>query len=63
MKNIGDLERSIRFGIGGALIVSGFWVSGNLRYVLWVLSLLPLLTAAYRFCPLWAFLRINTLPK
>lgn len=57
--NVGSTERIIRIIVGLALLSLWFVLSGNLRY-LSLIGLIPLLTAAVRWCPLWAMFRVNT---
>lgn len=57
--NVGSTERIIRIIVGLALLSLWFVLSGNLRY-LSLIGLIPLLTAAVRWCPLWAMFRIDT---
>jgi len=63
MNNVGNLDRTIRLSAFAALIVAGFFLSGTTRVILWVVSLLPLLTGVFRFCPLWVPFHINTYKK
>jgi Inner membrane protein YgaP-like, transmembrane domain len=63
MKNVGGVDQVIRFVAAGALILAGFSFKGGVRYGLWVVSLVPLLTAAFHFCPLWAAFKVNTYKK
>lgn len=57
--NVGSTERIIRIIVGLALLSLWFVLTGNLRY-LSLIGLIPLLTAAVRWCPLWAMFRIDT---
>ncbi len=63
MKNVGNIERAVRYGIAAALVIAGIFAGGTARYVLWVISLAPILTATFRFCPLWLPFKINTFKK
>ena len=63
MKNVGTLDKMIRFGVADNLFIAGFMSEGTTRIVLWVISAVPLVTAAINFCPLWAALKINTTSK
>ena len=57
--NIGDTERIIRVIIGLALLSLLFILEGNASY--WgLLGLIPLATAAIKWCPLSALFGINT---
>ena len=60
MKNVGNIDRIVRFAAAVLLIAAGFFSGGNLRYGLWIFSLLPLTTGYFRFCPLWVPFKINT---
>jgi hypothetical protein len=61
MKNVGNADRTIRFIAAGILIVAGIFSSGVTRFVLWGVSLAPILTGIFRFCPVWIPFKINTL--
>lgn len=63
MKNVGSTDKVIRLVIFAVLVVSGFLTAGTLRYILWAVSLVPLITALVNFCPVWAALKINTAHK
>ncbi|MDP1708295.1 MAG: DUF2892 domain-containing protein [Gammaproteobacteria bacterium] len=59
--NIGNTERLIRIILGLALLSLLFILEGNASY--WgLLGLIPLATAAVRWCPAWKLLGINTCP-
>ncbi len=59
--NIGNTERVIRIILGLALLSLLFILEGNASY--WgLLGLIPLATAAVRWCPVWKLLGINTCP-
>ncbi len=60
MKNVGTVDRLIRFGAAVVLIVAGFFSGGVTRYVLWGISLVPVLAATFQVCPLWMAFKINT---
>ena len=60
MKNVGNIDRLVRYIAAVILIVVGFFSVGVTRYVLWVFSIIPILTATFRFCPLWVPFQINT---
>ncbi len=63
MKNVGSIDRVIRYVIAATLIVAGFFSEGTARYVLWGISLVPILTATFQFCPVWVPFKINTYQK
>ena len=62
--NIGTLDRAVRFAIGLALIAYaipiGFAPTGW-NWIGWI-GVIPLLTAAFGFCPLYAMLGMSTCP-
>ncbi len=60
--NEGPVDRIIRSIIGIVLIVGGFFVSGILSIILWVLGGISLLTGITGFCGLYVLLGINTCP-
>ena len=63
MKNVGTIDRAVRLIVFAILVVAGIFTEGVTRYVLWAVSLVPLVTALINFCPLWAVLKINTYKK
>ena len=63
MKNVGNIDRAVRYVIAVSLIVAGIFSDGTARYVLWAISLVPILTATFRFCPVWVPFHINTYKK
>lgn len=60
--NEGPLDRVIRIVLGIILITSGFFVSGILSIILWVIGAILLLTGITGFCGLYLLLGINTCP-
>lgn len=68
MVNIGSADRTIRFIVGVALLVAPFipplagmlagW--GALKFVVALIGLVLVATAAMRFCPLYTFFGIRT---
>lgn len=59
VKNVGSLDRVIRFVLALVLFSLFFFLEGNARY--WALTgLIPLVTGALNFCPIWAACKINT---
>jgi hypothetical protein len=62
MKNIGETDRIIRIIIALALFSLFFLIKGNLRW-LGLIGLVPLGTAIFGFCPLYAILHISTRRK
>jgi len=59
MKNVGKIDKIIRYIIGIALLSLLFLINSNLRF-LGLIGLVPILTAAFGFCPLYALFGINT---
>ncbi len=59
--NIGNTERVIRAIIGVALLSLLFVLEGNMRY-LGLIGVVPLVTVAVSWCPIWKLLGINTCP-
>ncbi|MCJ7690647.1 MAG: DUF2892 domain-containing protein [Clostridiaceae bacterium] len=61
MKNVGSIDKVIRYIIGVALLSLLFTVPGNLKF--WgLIGLVPILTAAFSFCPLYTIFGIKTCP-
>jgi len=59
--NVGTTERIIRFVVALGLMAWAFLgLEGTPRYIVFGLAFVPLLTALFRFCPLWVALGINT---
>ena len=61
MKNIGSTDKVIRYIIGVALLSLLFIIPGNLKF-LGLIGLVPILTAAFSFCPIYAIMGIKTCP-
>lgn len=61
MKNVGSADKIIRYIIGVALLSLLFIIPGNLKFV-GLIGLVPILTAAFSFCPLYAMFGIKTCP-
>lgn len=57
--NVGGLDRILRIVVGLLLVVLA--ASGKIGWWGW-LGLVPLLTGALRFCPLYSLLGLNTCP-
>lgn len=57
--NVGSADRAVRALVGVALLGLLFLLEGNARFV-GLAGLVPLLTAAAGFCPLYALLGIRT---
>lgn len=60
MKNIGKSDRNIRLVLFAVLLVAGVLQEGPLRWVLWGLGLVMVVTATAGFCPIWAVCKVNT---
>jgi hypothetical protein len=59
MRNVGSIDRMVRVVLGLALLSLWFVLSGPVRYVALV-GLVPLLTAAIGFCPLYTLIGLKT---
>ena len=61
-KNVGNIERVIRIIGGLGLLSLIYFLEGNARW--WgLIGLVPILTAAFGYCPPYAWLGISTMPK
>jgi hypothetical protein len=60
--NVGNLDRTIRWLIGVALILLGVFgvLNGTLAIVGYIGAAIALLTGTIRYCPLWGVCKINT---
>lgn len=61
IKNVGNLDKIIRIVLGLALLSLLFVLEGTAKY-LGLIGLIPLLTAFFGFCPLYALFGIKTCP-
>ncbi|MFO7264423.1 MAG: DUF2892 domain-containing protein [Bacillota bacterium] len=61
-RNVGTADRWIRVVVGLALLSMLLFVEGNLKW-LGLIGLIPLLTAAVKWCPLYTLFGIRTCPK
>lgn len=60
--NIGNTDRVLRVILGVALLSMFFVAESSLRW--WgLVGIVPLVTAALGFCPLYAVLGVNTCPR
>lgn len=59
MKNIGSIDKVVRYIVGLALLSLLFLEKGNLKY-LGLIGLVPILTATISICPLYSILGIKT---
>lgn len=58
-KNVGNIDKIVRFILAIGLFASYFFLEGNLKYIAFA-GLIPLLTGFISFCPLYKILGINT---
>lgn len=59
--NVGGMDRILRIVVGVGILSLFFVLEGNARF--WgLVGLVPLLTGAMNFCPLYTMLGINTCP-
>ncbi len=58
-KNVGCIDRMMRFIIGAVLLGLFFTLEGSARY-LGLFGIIAILTALMNFCPLYSVLGINT---
>jgi Protein of unknown function (DUF2892) len=59
--NVGSIDRAVRIVAGLALLSLVFLLNGSARW-LGLIGVVPLLTASFRFCPLYTVLGISTCP-
>jgi hypothetical protein len=59
--NVGIVDRTIRIIFGLGILALFFILEGNARY-LGLIGIVPLLTAAFRSCPLYSILGMSTCP-
>ena len=59
--NIGDTERVLRIVVGLLLLAGALLAEGGARW-LGLVGIVPLLTAAFGYCPLYALFGFNTCP-
>ena len=59
MKNVGSTDKIIRYIIGVALLSLLFIIHGTLKF-LGLIGLVPILTAAFSFCPIYSIFGIKT---
>ena len=64
MRNVGGLDRSLRWMAAIALLAIAFFVdfAGVWRMIALVLGTTTLFTALFRYCPINAALGVNTAP-
>jgi hypothetical protein len=59
--NVGVVDRGVRVVIGLALLSLLFLLHGDARW-LGLIGVVPLTTAAFRFCPLYRLAGLSTCP-
>jgi hypothetical protein len=59
MVNVGALDMLLRFLLAMALFSLGTLLNGDLRW-LGLLGFLPLLSAIFRYCPIYAMLHVRS---
>ena len=59
-KNMGQTDRTIRAVLGAVMIIAWFMVSGSFAWLLLVVGLVLLATAAMGSCPPYTLLGIST---
>lgn len=69
MANVGGIDRVLRFVVGAGLAVVGLKPdlvgmasSGAMHWILFAVGLVMIGTAAFRFCPAYTLLGMNTCP-
>lgn len=66
MVNVGSLDRTLRFIVGGLLLVAPFLLAdvfaplGVWRFVIAAMGAVMLATAVFRFCPAYTLFGIRT---
>ena len=63
MKNENGLDRVLRFMVAIILVALGFYVTGILSVVAYILVIVMFVTAVSGFCPLYKVFGINTNKK
>ena len=59
--NVGSVDRGLRVVVGLALLSLLFVLNGDARW-LGLIGVVPLTTAAFRFCPLYRLAGLSTCP-
>ncbi len=59
-KNIGNLDRIIRFIVGAALVIAYFVMDNASPWLL--IGIIPLVTSLMSSCPAYTLLGLNTCP-
>jgi uncharacterized membrane protein len=63
IKNENSVDRIIRVVIGLILLVAGYYTSGVLSIVLYILGAVALVTGATGFCGLYKLFNLSTIKK
>lgn len=58
-QNVGTVDRVIRIIVGIILLLLLVVLDGSIRYI-GLIGIVPILTAIFKFCPLYTIFRINT---
>ncbi len=58
--NIGKSDKIMRIVVGSILIGAGFFLSGTMSIVLWVIGAVALITGIIGSCPMYSLIKINT---
>lgn len=61
-RNVGPMDRALRVLVAFGLFALFFVLDGPMRYI-GLVGLVPLLTAAAGFCPLYRLIGVNTCPR
>ncbi|OEF99719.1 hypothetical protein BHF71_07785 [Vulcanibacillus modesticaldus] len=59
-KNVGNIDRWIRFAIG-IILLSLLFTDLSFKNIGWV-GLIPIFTALFKYCPLYSLFGISTCP-
>ncbi|AFL90218.1 Protein of unknown function (DUF2892) [Terriglobus roseus DSM 18391] len=59
MKNVGPIDVVVRLVLAAAFLSLFVLLPGNLRWI-GLIGFVPLLTAIFRFCPLYSLLGLQT---
>lgn len=60
-KNVGLIDRIIRFVIAAALVVAGIVLAPQGLWWIALIAIVPLVTGLVSFCPVWRLLGIKTI--
>lgn len=63
-RNVGDVDRMIRFGAAAVLIVAGYLLLASpLNYAAYVVALIMIGTGATKRCALYSLVGVSTMKK